>query len=245
MYRTGDRARYGADGNLEFLGRVDQQVKVRGYRIELGEIEVALSRHPAVREAVVLARQDVPGEKRLASYIVASRQPAPTTAELREFLLETLPEYMVPWAFVELEAFPVTTNGKLDRAALPAPKTPATAAGEAFVAPRNELERAIAGIWCEVLQVEHVGVNDNFFESGGSSLLIVKLHTRLKEGLGRDVPVMELFRHTTIDALARKLAEEGEAVPAAEETAGRRARTRQESLRQLREARAGRRGRAV
>jgi amino acid adenylation domain-containing protein len=245
MYRTGDRVRYGVNGDLEFLGRVDHQVKVRGYRIELGEIEVALCRHPAVREAVVLARQDVPGETRLAGYIVPSRQPAPTTAELREFLLETLPEYMVPWAFVELEAFPVTTNGKLDRAALPAPKTSATAAGEAHVAPRNELERSIARIWCEVLQVERVGVNDNFFESGGSSLLIVKLHTRLKEDLGRDVPVMELFRHTTIEALARKLAEEGEAVPVAEETAGRRARTRQESLRQLRDSRAGRRGRAV
>ncbi len=241
MYRTGDRARYGVDGNLEFLGRIDHQVKIRGYRIELGEIEVALSRHSGVREAVVLAREDIPGEKRLAGYVVPSRQPAPTAAELREFLLATLPEYMVPWAFVELPAFPVTTNGKLDRAALPAPQASPAAGGGAYVAPRNELERAIARVWREVLQVERVGVKDNFFESGGSSLLIVKLHARLKEALGRDVPVMELFRHSTIDALARKLAEEGEAPPAVEETAGRRARTRQESLRQMQEARAGRR----
>jgi len=241
MYRTGDRARYGVDGNLEFLGRIDHQVKIRGYRIELGEIEVALSRHSGVREAVVLAREDIPGEKRLAGYVVPSRQPAPTAAELREFLLATLPEYMVPWAFVELPAFPVTTNGKLDRAALPAPQASPAAGGGAYVAPRNELERAIARVWREVLQVERVGVKDNFFESGGSSLLIVKLHARLKEALGRDVPVMELFRHSTIDALARKLAEEGEAAPAAAEATGRRARTRQESLRQMQEARAGRR----
>jgi amino acid adenylation domain-containing protein len=242
MYHTGDRARYGADGNLEFLGRVDYQVKIRGYRIELGEIEVALSRHPGVREAIVLAREDVPGDKRLVGYIVPARQPAPTAAELREFLLASLPEYMVPWAFVELQAFPVTTNGKLDRAALPAPQASPSAVGGAYVAPRNELERSIARVWREVLGVERVGVNDNFFESGGSSLLIVKLHTRLKEALGRDVPVMELFRHTTIDALARKLAEENETPPAVEETAGRRARTRQESLRHLQEVRAGRRG---
>src|SRR4030095_16587689 len=176
MYCTGDRARYGADGNLEFLGRVDHQVKVRGDRIELGEIEVALARPPGVREAVVLARDDVAGEKRLAGYVVPSARPAPTAAELREFLLEILPEYMVPWAFVELETFPVTTNGKLDRAALPAP---AAASRSEVVPPRNELERAIAQVWREVLQIERVGVHDNFFESGGRSLLIVKVHTRL------------------------------------------------------------------
>ncbi|HEV8580076.1 MAG TPA: non-ribosomal peptide synthase/polyketide synthase [Thermoanaerobaculia bacterium] len=247
MYCTGDRARCGADGNLEFLGRIDQQVKVRGYRIELGEIEVALSRHPGVREAVVLARADFPGEKRLVGYVIPSARPAPTAAGLREFLLEILPEYMVPWAFVELEAFPVTTNGKLDRAALPAPQ-PSVAGGGTYVAPRNELERDIARVWREVLQLKSVGVNDNFFESGGSSLLIVKLHSRLKEALGRDVPVMELFRHTTIDALARKLAEDAEEALPDETRTGQvreRARSRQSSLRQLREARTGRRGRTV
>jgi amino acid adenylation domain-containing protein len=241
MYRTGDRVRYRADGNLEFLGRVDNQVKVRGYRIELGEIEVALCRHPGVREAVVLALGDGAEERRLAAYFVPSRPPAPQPSELRAFLLESLPEYMVPWAFVELEAFPVTSNGKLDRAALPAPRA-ATAAADS--PPRNALERAIAAVWREVLQVDRVGVHDNFFESGGSSLLVVKLHTHLKAALGRDVPVLELFRHTTIDALARRLAEEPDPRPeeACAERVRDRARTRQDSLREMRQARAGRRG---
>jgi amino acid adenylation domain-containing protein len=250
MYVTGDRARFGPDGTMEFLGRVDFQVKVRGYRIELGEIEAALLRHPQVREAVALARQDVAGEKRLVAYVVPAG-PAPAPGELREALQRTLPEYMVPWSFVILDRLPVTANGKLDRQALPSPQTAAalaTAGDEAaYVAPRNELERAIAEVWREVLQLERVGVHDNFFESGGSSLLIVKLHGRLHEALGREIPVMELFRHTTIDALARKLSEappEG-AAPAEEartEQTRERARSRQDSLRQLREARAGRRG---
>ena len=242
MYATGDRARFWADGNLEFLGRIDHQVKVRGYRIELGEIESALLKHPGVREAVALAREDVPGEKRLVAYVVPAmipgESPAPSAEELRAALQQTLPEYMVPWSFVTLESLPVTPNGKLDRDALPAPDT---GVASAYVAPRNELERAIAGVWREVLGVERVGVHDNFFESGGSSLLIVKLHSRLKEALGRDVPVMELFRHTTIDALTRELAATEEAPPpeVRSEQVRERARTRQESLRQLRESRKG------
>jgi surfactin family lipopeptide synthetase A len=249
MYSTGDRVRHGADGVMEFLGRVDFQVKVRGYRIELGEIEAALLRHPGIREAVALAREDAGGEKRLVAYVVPSGSPAPTTAELRESLQRTLPEYMVPWSFVTLDRLPVTANGKLDRDALPAPGAPgaAPAAAEAYVAPRNELERAIAAVWREVLELERVGVHDNFFESGGSSLLIVKLHGRLNEALGTDVPILELFRHTTIDALARKLSEAppspasqvtpAEAAAKGEE-ARERARSRQDSLRQLRESRA-------
>ena len=242
MYATGDRVRFGPDGVMEFLGRVDFQVKVRGYRIELGEIEAALLRHPGVREAVALAREDAGGEKRLVAYVVPAGSPAPAPAELREALQRTLPEYMVPWSFVMLDRLPVTANGKLDRQALPAPGE--AAAGEAFVAPRNELERAIAAVWREVLGLERVGVHDNFFESGGSSLLIVKLHGRLNEALGTDVPILELFRHTTIDALARKLseappAEEAAAVEAPQaEEARERVRSRQDSLRQLRESRA-------
>ncbi len=249
MYATGDRARFGPDGTMEFLGRVDFQVKVRGYRIELGEIESALLRHPQVREAVALAREDVAGEKRLVAYVVPGGGPAPAPAELREALQKTLPEYMVPWSFVILDRLPVTANGKLDRQALPSPQAAAATEGDgaAHVAPRNELERAIAEVWREVLQLERVGVHDNFFESGGSSLLIVKLHGRLLEALGREIPVMELFRHTTIDALARKLSEappEGDAPTeeARTEQTRERARSRQDSLRQLREARAGRRG---
>ena len=241
MYATGDRARYVADGNLEFLGRVDDQVKVRGYRIELGEIESALTRHPAVRTAVVLAREDVPGEKRLVGYVVPRESPAmPTTAELRAFLLETLPEYMVPWAFVALPALPVTANGKLDREALPAPRA---AAGNdaAFVAPRNDLERAIGEVWREVLGLERVGVRESFFEAGGSSLLIARLQSRLRSAIGREIPFVELFRHPTIESLARSL--EG-SVPLPEEkaeTARARTDTRRDAMRQLQQARGQRR----
>ncbi|HSG39180.1 MAG TPA: non-ribosomal peptide synthetase, partial [Thermoanaerobaculia bacterium] len=246
MYATGDRARFWSDGTMEFLGRVDFQVKVRGYRIELGEIEAALMRQPGVREAVALAREDVPGDKRLVAYVVPAAGMALDAEDLRAALYQTLPEYMVPWSYVFLDGLPVTANGKLDRQALPAPGEAGAGAGAVdYVAPRNELERAIAAVWCDVLEVERVGVHDNFFETGGSSLLIVKLHARLKESLGRDVPVMELFRYTTVDALARKLAEEPAAgAPPAQEAKAEevreRAKTRQDALRQLRQARSER-----
>ena len=242
MYHTGDRGRYGADGNLEFLGRVDSQVKVRGYRIELGEIEVALSRHSGVREAIVLAREDVPGERRLVGYVVPSWRPAPAAPELRAFLQETLPEYMVPWSFVELEALPVTANGKLDREALPAPREVRSGTAEQ-VAPRNDLERALGAAWCEVLQLDSVGVQENFFEVGGSSLLLARLQSRLRQAIGREVPFVEMFRHPTIESLARSL--EGEAPPPEEKAEAARARTetRRESMRQLQQARGQRRGR--
>jgi amino acid adenylation domain-containing protein len=245
MYRTGDRGRFGADGTMELLGRIDQQVKIRGYRIELGEIEGALSRHPGVREAAVLAREDLPGERRLVGYVVPSRpsrQPAPTTAELRSFLRETLPEYMVPWTFVELEALPVTGNGKLDRAALPAPREVRAAAG-AYVAPRNDLERAIGAVWREVLQLDRVGVQETFFELGGSSLLLARLQSRLCQALGREVPFIELFRHPTIEGLARSL---GSEAPQPLDPAGQartRTEARRESMRQLQEMRGQRRSR--
>ncbi len=253
LWATGDRGRYAADGNLEFLGRVDQQVKVRGYRIELGEIEVALARHPGVREAAVVAREDVPGEPRLVAYLVpaaaavptAAPEPAPEpapqpaadrTAELRAFLQASLPEYMVPWAFVEMPRLPVTGNGKLDRAALPAPRDLRAADAERYVAPRNDLERAIDAVWREVLGVEKVGVQESFFQAGGSSLLLARLQGRLRESLGRDVPFVELFQHPTIESLARHLQQAAGEAPAAEAPAERvRARTdaRRESLRQM------------
>jgi amino acid adenylation domain-containing protein len=240
LYRTGDRARAFADGNLEFLGRTDQQVKIRGYRIELGEIEAALLRHPGVREAVVLAREDVPGEKRLAAYIVPSG-PAPSAADLRTFLQATLPEYMVPWAFVEMEALPVTGNGKLDRAALPAPRD-VRPKDTAFVAPRNDLERAIAAAWREVLHLEQIGVQESFFEVGGSSLLLARLQSRLRESLGREVPFVELFRHPTIESLAQSLEQEAPKTEEKAEQARARTETRRESMRQLQQKRALRRG---
>jgi amino acid adenylation domain-containing protein len=243
MYATGDRVRFWADGTMEFLGRIDSQVKVRGYRIELGEIESALLRHAGIREAVVLAREDVPGEKRLVGYVVpaGTETPAPATAELRAFLRETLPEYMVPWSFVELEALPVTANGKLDREALPAPRE--LAAGSAQVAPRNDLERAIGAVWCEVLGLDRVGVQESFFEAGGSSLLLGRVQSRLRQAIGREVPFVDLFRHPTIESLARSL--EGTAPPPEEQAEAARARTetRRESMRQLQQARGQRRGR--
>jgi amino acid adenylation domain-containing protein len=244
LYRTGDRARYGADGNLEFLGRVDHQVKVRGYRIELGEIEVALTRHTGVRQAVVLAREDVPGEKRLVAYVVPKASRAPSTLEgqeLRAFLLASLPEYMVPWAFVSLAELPVTANGKLDREALPAPRD-AQAAALAYVAPRNDLERAVAAVWREVLGVERIGVQESFFTVGGSSLLLARLQARLRQELGREISFVELFQHPTIEAQARSLA--GAAPPPKERTERVRARTesRRESMREVRERARQRRG---
>ncbi|HTQ80632.1 MAG TPA: non-ribosomal peptide synthetase, partial [Thermoanaerobaculia bacterium] len=257
LYQTGDRGRYLADGNLEFLGRVDHQVKVRGYRIELGEIEVALCRHPEVRTAVVLVREDVPGDLRLVGYVVPVRSPAPAPAELRAFLQASLPEYMVPWAFVELAQLPATANGKLDRRALPAPGAPDATepAARAYVAPRNDLERSIGAVWAEVLERPDVGVQESFFKIGGNSLLLARLQVRLREVLGRDVPFVELFKHPTIESLAESLTESraepqtgssAEAAPVGSEperVERVRARTegRREAIRQQREERARRR----
>jgi aryl carrier-like protein len=186
-----------------------------------------------VREAVATVREEN-GDRRLVAYVVPSAQaPSPSTAELRAFLRRTLPEYMVPWAFVTLDAMPVTANGKLDRAALPAPRpTAATAA----VAPRNALEREIAAAWREVLGVSSIGVEENFFEVGGSSLLIGKLQARLRRSLGKDVSFVDLFRHPTIESLARSLAE-APAPEALDEQARARTDTRRERLRQVQQRR--------
>ncbi|HSN88447.1 MAG TPA: amino acid adenylation domain-containing protein, partial [Thermoanaerobaculia bacterium] len=244
LYRSGDLARRLPDGDLEYLGRIDHQVKIRGFRIELGEIEAALARHPGVREAVVLAREDVPGEKRLVGYIVPSREHAvPVIAGLRDFLQESLPEYMIPWAFVELEALPVTDNGKLDRTALPAPREAQAGRTAAAVAPRNDLERSIAAVWREVLHLDDVGVQESFFEVGGSSLLMARLQSRLRQAIGREIPLVELFRHPTVESLARSL--EADAPRPEEKTGQVKARTdtRRESMKQLQQARSQRRGR--
>ena len=174
-------------------------------------------------------------EDRLVGYVVAAGAPAPAPGELREALLQALPEPMVPWTFVLLTALPLTANGKVDRHALLGMPAPPAAGGTASVAPRNELERRIGAVWREVLQLPEVGVHDNFFESGGSSLRIVKLHSRLKETLGVDLPVTELFRHPTVESLARRLAGEPRAEAPQEKVEAARARTRgrQESLRQM------------
>jgi amino acid adenylation domain-containing protein len=203
MYRTGDLVRWGADGRLHFLGRVDDQVKVRGYRIELGEVEQALAALPGVREAVVLVREDAPGDRRLVGYLVPKGEVTPEGVRLA--LKERLPAYMVPSAFVVLDALPLTPNGKVDRAALPAPAGERQT-GEVYAAPRSVLEQRIAAIWREVLGVERVGVLDNFFDLGGNSLLLMQLHSLLTERLGREVPVTDLFGFPTVRALAASFA---------------------------------------
>jgi acyl carrier protein len=191
LYRTGDLVRYLADGNIEFLGRIDEQVKIRGFRIELGEIESALSQHPAIREAVVLAREDSPGDKRLVAYLVAKGE-APSASELKEFLARQLPHHMVPSAFVVLQALPLTPNGKVDRRALPAPDGAAyTSPG--YEAPLGEVESALAQIWAEVLMLERVGRHDNFFELGGHSLLAMQVVVRVRQALSVELPMRDLF----------------------------------------------------
>jgi amino acid adenylation domain-containing protein len=201
LYRTGDRARWLPDGTLDFLGRVDHQVKIRGFRVEPGEIEAVLRRHPGVAECVVVAREDVPGETRLVAYLVGEVE----TDGLREHLRRGLPEYMVPGAFVRLESFPLTPNGKLDRQALPAPEY--TSAGERFVAPRTPVEETLAGIWAEVLHLERVGVHDDFFELGGHSLLATRVAARVREAFGVGLTVREVFEAPTVEGLARSMLE--------------------------------------
>ncbi|HYR11609.1 MAG TPA: AMP-binding protein, partial [Longimicrobium sp.] len=199
LYRTGDRARWSARGELEFLGRVDAQVKVRGFRVEPGEIEGALRRSEGVADCVVVAREDVPGEKRLVAYVVGDVE----AGVLREHLRRELPEYMVPAAFVPLERLPLTANGKLDRKALPAPEGDAFAR-RGYEAPVGEVEQALSEIWSELLGVERVGRWDNFFELGGHSLLIVKLIERMRR---RDlhVEVRTLFTKPAIADLAEAM----------------------------------------
>ncbi|AMS12797.1 non-ribosomal peptide synthetase [Pseudomonas chlororaphis] len=200
LYKTGDLARWNAQGELEYLGRNDDQVKVRGFRIELGEIEARLAACAGVREAVVIAREDEPGDKRLVAYLVGAEGVELQAAALREQLLLSLAEYMVPSAFVQLDALPLTANGKLDRKALPAPDSTALAR-RGFEAPQGEVEQRIAAIWQELLKVERVGRHDNFFELGGHSLLAVKLIERMRQlELGADVRV--LFGQPTLAALA-------------------------------------------
>jgi amino acid adenylation domain-containing protein len=208
LYKFGDKGRYRADGEMEFLGRRDQQIKIRGFRIELGEIESALVANKAVRDAAVLVREDVPGEKRLVAYIVPAQQPAPTTTELHSFLKEKVPEYMLPSAFVMIDALPLTRNGKLNRDALPAPDASRPALTSSYLAPATELERRIAGIWQDVLGVEQIGMHDNFFELGGHSLLLVQMHARLNETLQQEVSIIELFKYPTIASLAAFLGQD-------------------------------------
>jgi amino acid adenylation domain-containing protein/non-ribosomal peptide synthase protein (TIGR01720 family) len=202
LYKTGDLARVLSNGDIEYLGRIDHQVKIRGFRIELGEIEAVLDTHPAVREAVVLAREDGPGEKRLVAYLVCREGASPTVGELRAFVKEKLPDSMVPAAFVLLAALPLTANGKVDRKALPAPEEGERPdLGETFVAPASRAEEELAKIWASVLRLEKVGVHDNFFEIGGDSILSIQIVARAQQAGFRITP-RQLFQHPTISELA-------------------------------------------
>src|SRR5690349_8262013 len=205
LYRTGDLARYLPDGNFDFLGRRDQQVKVRGYRIELGEIENVLARHHAVREAVVTVREDVPGDQRLVAYVVAEDDHDQNASALRDHLREALPDYMTPSSFVFLDALPLTTNGKVDRRALPAPDGARPDGEVDYVAPRTPVEEVLAGIWAELLSLERVGVNDNFFVLGGHSLLATQLLARLLTLFKLELPLITVFQSPTIAEFAAAL----------------------------------------
>jgi len=204
LYRTGDRARWRTNGVLEFLGRVDEQVKVRGFRIEPGEVEAVLRQHERVREAVVVPRDDMPGGRQLVAYVAGAVE----ADALRAHLRRSLPEHMVPGAILVLQHLPLTANGKVDRAALPAPELVSSEAR--YVAPRRALETALARMWAEVLGRARVGVTENFFDLGGHSLLLVKVQARLRETLGREVPIVDLFRFPTVAALAEHLGTEAE-----------------------------------
>lgn len=226
MYRTGDRARWRTEDELEYLGRTDYQVKIRGYRIESGEIEALLAEHPAVGQAVVVVREDVAGDKRLVAYVVPvsgnsqdetlftdngrtnGSSILPSTSEWREYLRERLPEYMVPSAFVTLMSLPLTPNGKVDRKQLLAPDEQRPDLASNYVAPQSEIEQQLAAIWREALRVEQVGRYDNFFDLGGHSLLMAQVHSRLQAEFKREVSMVELFRYPTINSLASFLSQE-------------------------------------
>jgi amino acid adenylation domain-containing protein len=215
LYKSGDLGRYLPDGNIEFLGRIDHQIKLRGFRIELGEVESVLAEHPMIRETVVIAREDAPSDpavslrtgQRLVAYVVPRREPAPTINELRSFLKEKLPEHMIPSAFVLLDTLPLTPNGKVDRKALPAPDQGRPQAEESYIAPRTPVEEMLAEIWAEVLKLDKVGTHDNFFELGGHSLLATQVISQVRNTFQVEVPVRSLFEMPTVAGLANAIEE--------------------------------------
>ncbi len=205
LYKTGDLARYLPDGNIEFLGRSDYQVKIRGFRVELGEIETLLGRHPGVQEVVVVVREGMQGDQRLVAYLVPDEDQVLVPADLRSFLQERLPEYMLPAAYVMLESLPLTPSGKVARSTLPAPDWFKRELEELFVAPRTPVEEVLAGIWVRVLGVEKVGVHDNFFELGGHSLLATQVISRARQALPIEVPLRAIFEAPTVAGLAQAI----------------------------------------
>jgi amino acid adenylation domain-containing protein len=212
LYRTGDEARHLPDGNLEFRGRIDQQVKIRGFRIELGEIESVLRTHRAVQQAAVIDTEETSGGKRLVAYVVPEAGHAVEAEDLRSFLRQKLPDFMVPSFFIALRRLPVNNNGKLDRQALPKPER---IRGCDYTAPRGDLEKLLAACWAELLGVERAGVHDNFFDVGGHSLLLVTMQSRLERALQRSIPILTLFQYPTIGSLAAYLSRPAETTTAA------------------------------
>ncbi|GAB1539475.1 hypothetical protein NUACC21_21420 [Scytonema sp. NUACC21] len=216
IYKTGDLARYLPDGNIEFLGRIDHQIKIRGFRIELGEIEAVLAEHFQVQEAVVIAREDQPGSQRLVGYVIPKEEP-PTTTDLRRFLMQKLPEYMVPSVFVMLQAFPLTQNGKVDRRALPAPPDSSQITrGNSFVPPRTPTEKILADIWAGILGLEAVSIHDNFFELGGDSIVGIRVIAQANQA-GLQLVVKQLFQYQTIAELATVVTPMTATLPQAEQ----------------------------
>jgi amino acid adenylation domain-containing protein len=235
LYKTGDKGRYLSDGSLDFVGRTDHQVKIRGFRIELGEIEAVLGQHPAVRQTVVVAREDpteehfaaenpkpkthaelsrsidpsrvsgLKSDKRLVAYVVLDQEPRSTLSDLRRFLHEKLPDYMVPSVFVFLDALPLTPNGKVDRRALPMPDRSRLNLDESFSAPRTPTEELLVGIWAEVLKLEKVGTHDNFFDLGGHSLLATQVVSRIRAAFQVELPLRSLFEKPTVAGLAETI----------------------------------------
>jgi amino acid adenylation domain-containing protein len=205
LYKTGDLARYLPDGNIEFVGRIDNQVKLRGYRIELGEIETVVGQHPMVQSSVVVVREDTPGDKRLVAYVVAQTEGSFDAIEVRKHLRQKLPEYMIPSVLVLVDALPLTPNGKIDRNALPAPDQNESETGQSYTAPRTPVERTVAGIWAEVLKIAKVGIHDNFFELGGHSLLATQVVSRMRNAFAIDLPLRLMFEAPTVAEIAANL----------------------------------------
>lgn len=210
MYKSGDLARLLDNGDIEYLGRGDMQVKIRGFRIELGEIEATLVEHPGVQQAVVSARKDGPGEPKLVAYFVKSAAGPPTAKDLRDFLGARLPEHMIPYAYVQLSALPLTVNGKIDRALLPPPAIAIAAEPDATA---TQLEREIVDIWCRTLGKQRIGLGDNFFDLGGDSLLLATVHTKVQEKLKIEISITDLFEFPTVRSLARRLGAKSSAEP--------------------------------
>jgi acyl carrier protein len=237
LYKTGDMARYHADGTLEFMGRSDNQVKVRGQRVELEEIEALLKQHPVVQEAVVIFHEFGPADRRLIAYFTAKTDQSDTNSGFYAYLHARLPGYMVPGIVKQIPAMPLTPNGKIDRKALPFLESVSVREQKRFIPPDTDVERLLVAIWQEVLQISHVGADENFFELGGHSLLVTQVRSRIREQLGVDLPLIDMFQFTTIRALARHMSQKEDVQKAPQFSIEMRAERQRQVLKHRRSAR--------